>query len=69
MGFYDLQFAVVLGKEFFDVLSCLIVHDIQFWLEVFSSQLFEIFLVCMKYADIVQSSNGCGEDGIGFVAV
>jgi hypothetical protein len=28
MGFNNLQLAVVLGEDFFDVLRCLIIHDV-----------------------------------------
>jgi hypothetical protein len=33
VGLNDLQFAIVLGKELFDVFCSLIVHYVQFWLE------------------------------------
>ncbi len=36
VGFNELQVAIVFGKDFFDVLRCLFVHDVQFLVEALS---------------------------------
>ncbi len=69
MWLKDLQLAVIFGEVFFNVLSSLIIHDIQFGFVPFSGKFFEVFFVLGKYADIVQPGNRSCKDGIQFIVI
>jgi len=58
VGFNYLQSAIVFGKEFFDVLSRLIIHDVQLQFEPFLLQFFKVLLVVLEYADVVHPAMG-----------
>ena len=67
--FNHLQLAIIFGKKFFDVFRGLVVHYVQFWFEPLLFQFNKIHLICSEYAHVVQTCNGFGEDGVGFVMV
>ncbi len=69
MRLHNLQLTVIVGKEFFDVFSGLIVHNIQFRFESFICQFLEVLFVSVIYTDIIQSGDWCCEYGILFIMI
>ena len=69
VGLYQLQFTLFLGEEFLDMLCGLIVHDVKLDLETFCGEFIELFLVCLKDGDVVESRNLYGKNCVGFIMV
>ena len=62
--FNELQFALVLSKNLFDMFCCLIVHHVQLWLTSLPHQLLELCSIHIENAYIVKSSDRYWDDTI-----
>ena len=65
----ELKLEFFLCKRLFNVFCCLIIHNVEFWLELFLHKLVEICFLCVEDASIIQPGNRRGHDGICFIMV
>ncbi len=67
MRLHQLQFTLLFGEEFLDMLRGLIAHDVELDLEAFCGEFVELFLVCLKDGNVVDPRNWYGENSVGFI--
>ncbi len=67
--FTKLQLALTFYEECFDMLGCLVVHEVNFGFEPFCGEAIELHFLCIENADVVKASNRCGQNCICFVMV
>ncbi len=65
----ELKLAFFFRKKLFDVFFCLIIHNVEFWLEPFLRKLVKICFIGVEDASIIQPGNRHGHDGICFIMV
>ena len=64
-----MQFTLFFGEELLDMLRSLVVHDVELDLETFCGEFIELFLVCLKDGDVVESRDLYGKNCVGFIMV
>ncbi len=69
MRFYELELALLLRQECFDVLCGLVVHDVNFRFVPLRGEVIELHFVCLENAFVIQARNGGRQDCVCFIVI